>query len=193
MSDSIEGKVAAVVDDTTLVLNVGRESGVREGMLFAIVSEHQEVSDPDSGQSLGRWESVKVRVIVTHVQERMCTVRSPLAEDDKAQVTGTLSAMMVRHAFGIYGSRKESRHSLPVRASDMSGRVTTAPIAVGDIARVISIDEVTSDDVSAAPAATAQSEDMPSSTYAQSPDSSQTEEPATSDEQSSPSSSQSES
>ena len=78
-------------------------------MLFAIVSEHQEVSDPDSGQSLGRWESVKVRVIVTHVQERMCTVRSPLAEDDKAQATGTLSAMMVRHAFGIYGSRKESR------------------------------------------------------------------------------------
>ena len=36
MSTPIEGKVAAIIDDTTLVLNVGSEQGVQEGMAFAI-------------------------------------------------------------------------------------------------------------------------------------------------------------
>ena len=38
MSDtsSITGKIAAVVDATTLVLNVGQDQGVREGMIFAV-------------------------------------------------------------------------------------------------------------------------------------------------------------
>ena len=53
MSTPIEGKVAAVIDDTTLVLNVGREQGVQEGMAFAIFALHGEIEDPDSGESLG--------------------------------------------------------------------------------------------------------------------------------------------
>ncbi|MDE2807469.1 MAG: hypothetical protein OXN90_03550, partial [Gemmatimonadota bacterium] len=71
MSAPIEGKVAAIIDDTTLVLNVGSEQGVQEGMAFAIFASHGEIEDPDSGQSLGRWEAVKARVVATHVQERL--------------------------------------------------------------------------------------------------------------------------
>ena len=69
MSTSIEGKVAAIIDDTTLVLNVGSEQGVQEGMAFAIFALHGEIADPDSGQPLGRWEAVKARVVATHVQD----------------------------------------------------------------------------------------------------------------------------
>ena len=74
MTDTIVAKVAAVMDDTTLVLNAGSHMGVKEGMLFDVVAEHQEITDPDTGESLGRWEVAKARVVVTHVQENMSTV-----------------------------------------------------------------------------------------------------------------------
>ena len=110
MPESISAKVAAVADDTTLVLNVGYEQGVSEGMVFAIVAEQQEISDPDSGESLGNWEVVKARVVVEHVQERMCTVRSPLRQE--IDTSGTLSTMMVRHSFGVYGTAPGDRARL---------------------------------------------------------------------------------
>ncbi|MFH1567180.1 MAG: FlgT C-terminal domain-containing protein [Gemmatimonadota bacterium] len=138
MSESIAGKVAAIIDDTTLVLNVGSREGVRQGMVFAVVSAHQAIADPDTGESLGDWEAVKARVVVSHVQERMCTVRSPLQEEVDA--SGTLSTLMVRHSFGLYGSRREERQSLEVRAGSMAGRPKVQPIQVGDLARSVSVE-----------------------------------------------------
>ena len=180
MSDPIVGKVAAVVDDTTLVLNVGSVHGVREGMLFAIVSEHQEIEDPDTGESLGNWEAVKARVIVSHVQEKMCTVRSLLAEE--TDTSGTLSAMMVRHSFGLYGQRSDERHTLSVRSGSVAGKSPVKPIDVGDGARSITLDEmasaVESSDQEDDPA---QTPDLPSSTYATTPHSSQAESPSPGD------------
>ena len=133
MSNVISGAVAAIVDETTLVLNVGYTHGVQEGMVFVVFAEHQEVQDPDTGEDLGKWEVVKARVVVDHLQERMCTVRSqPLGEQDRP---GTLSAMMVQHSFGQYGQRADEREPLDVRAADVSGSPQSQPIAVGDRAR----------------------------------------------------------
>ena len=42
MQKSILAKIAAIVDDTTLILNVGTEHGVIEGMVFSVVAEQQE-------------------------------------------------------------------------------------------------------------------------------------------------------
>ena len=136
MQKSILAKIAAIVDDTTLILNVGTEHGVIEGMVFSVVAEQQEIADPDSGESLGNWEVVKARVIVEHVQDRMCTVRSPVKED--IDTPGTLSTMMVQHSFGVYGSESsDSRTSLQVSATDVAGRSKLRPIEVGDFARFV--------------------------------------------------------
>ena len=158
MLDTITGRVAAVVDDTTLILNVGARDGVHEGMLFAVVAEHQEVRDPGTGESLGRWESVKGRVVVTHVQPRMATARSPLT-DVSPGATGTLSEMMVRHSFGLYGSHEQDRARLDVRVGVGTGRPRTQPIEVGDAVRSVSLAGL-----GAAPPPTAP--DLPSHAYA---------------------------
>ncbi len=138
-SSSVVGKVAAVVDGTTLVLNVGGEQGVTEGMVFAIAAQYQEISDPDTDESLGNWEVEKARVVVSHVQERMCTVRSPLTP--AVAPIGTLSTMMVRHSFGLYGNHGEDRQSLEVRTSGLAGRPRSQPIQVGDVARSVEVAE----------------------------------------------------
>ena len=135
MQDIINGKVAALIDDTTLVLNVGFQEGVQEGMSFVIFAEYQEILDPDSGEPLGKWEMVKAQVVVDHVQERMCTVRSALvSEKDRP---GTLSAMMVQHSFGQYGQQSAERESLDISSRDSSGRPQVQPIALGDRARSV--------------------------------------------------------
>ena len=165
MTDSIVAKVAAVMDDTTLVLNAGSQQGVSEGMLFDIVAQHQEIADPDTGESLGQWEVAKARVVVTHVQEKMSTVRTPLAEEIEA--SSTLSTLMVRHSFGLYGERRGERTSLDVRANSMSGRPAAKPIEVGDPARSVTLMERTEIPEPAAggePDARG-AEDLPSTTY----------------------------
>ena len=135
MSTQIEGKVAAIIDDTTLVLNIGDEQGVEEGMAFAIFAAHGEIKDPDSGESLGSWEMVKARVVATHVQPRLCTVRAPIVGE--APVVGdtrTLSAMMVEHSVSLPKGAGEWQR-LEVRGADISGRPQSQLIAVGDGAR----------------------------------------------------------
>lgn len=161
MTDPICAKVAAIIDDTTLVLNVGSTQGVREGMVFSIVSEHQEIMDPDTGTGLGSWEIPKARVVVTHVQERMCTVRSPLRQE--AGVPGTLSAMMVRHSFGLFGDRQDDRPGLGVRRVGLSGLPKVEPVQVGDRARVVELQEQV--EPTRAPNEGAEASGLPSQTY----------------------------
>ena len=139
MQDIITGKVAAIIDDTTLVLNLGSRNGVQEGMVFVVFAEYQEIQDPDSGEALGKWEMVKARVVVDHVQDRMCTACSPLVIGQDQP--GTLSAMMVQHSLGHYGQRAEERERLQVRASDIGGRPQTKPIAVGDRVRSLPLED----------------------------------------------------
>ena len=164
MSESIVAKVAAVMDDTTLVLNVGSEQGVSEGMLFDIVAQHQEIADPDTGESLGQWEVAKARVVVTHVQERMSTVRTPLTVEVEA--SGTLSTLMVRHSFGLYGERGGERTQLDVRADSMSGRPAAKPIETGDLARSVTLADVVETPAPADSGEQARGAvDLPSTTY----------------------------
>jgi hypothetical protein len=138
MNEIINAKVAAIIDDTILVLNAGSRDGVLEGMVFMIFAEHQAVEDPDSGEPLGQWEMVKARVVVTHVQERMCTVRAPLVAAGAAPSnTRTLSSLMVEHSLGSYGRGAEKWDHLQVRSADVSGQPKGQPIAVGDQARAL--------------------------------------------------------
>ena len=154
MSETITAKVAAIIDDTTLVLNAGSGHGVVEGMVFVIFAEHQAIEDPDSGEPLGQWEMVKARVVVTHVQERMCTVRAPLvAAESGPRNTRTLSSLMVEHSLGSYGRGAEQWERLQVRSGDVSGQPKGQPIAVGDRARALPLPKAEEEPPAAAPEA----------------------------------------
>lgn len=150
MDKAINGKVAAVIDDTTLVLNVGYQQGVREGMVFVIFAEHGDIADPETGESLGKWEMTKARVAVTHVQERICTARAPVVREERVtDGSRPLSAMMVEHSLGHYGGREDEWQRLQVRSADISGRPRSKPIGVGDGARSVVAEHVPAEHVPA--------------------------------------------
>ena len=74
----IMGKVARILSDEEVVLNVGSEDDVTEGMEFVIfsVSEGDRIVDPETGADLGAIETTKGRVKVHHVQDRISRART---------------------------------------------------------------------------------------------------------------------
>lgn len=69
-------RVAKVIDEYRVVINRGADDGVRPGRKYVLFSIGEEVSDPDSGVSLGRLEILKGLGEVIHVQSKMATLRS---------------------------------------------------------------------------------------------------------------------
>ena len=72
----IRGRVAAILNDRELVLNVGEKAGVHEAMRFRILDEPRAVKDPETGEELGEVSKEKVRVKVVQVQPLLSIART---------------------------------------------------------------------------------------------------------------------
>ncbi|MFP4055546.1 MAG: hypothetical protein ACLF0G_01620 [Candidatus Brocadiia bacterium] len=147
MAEPIEGKVAKILDEQTVVLNVGRAHGVAQGMLFCIYAPVEDVTDPDTGESLGSWEAVKGYVQATHPQEKLAVCRAftprprqPESPEDRG--THTLSAELV--AVSMLDGGPAAKSALNVDRSQLSGMPQLGPIRVGDLARSIDESELAS-------------------------------------------------
>lgn len=71
MTEPIRGKVAAVLNEREIALNLGYANGVSVGMYFDVMSlESGDIRDPDTNEILGSIERPKVRVRVTEVREK---------------------------------------------------------------------------------------------------------------------------
>ena len=71
MSEPIRGKVARVLNTREIALNVGTAHDVYVGMYFDVIDVHENIVDPDTNEVLGTIERLKVRVRVTHVQNKL--------------------------------------------------------------------------------------------------------------------------
>lgn len=72
----LEGKVVKVLDIYTLVVNLGKDHGVKNGDRFLIYTLGEEIFDPDTNESLGQIELVKGEGQAIHVQDRLTTIKS---------------------------------------------------------------------------------------------------------------------
>ena len=138
MAHTVEGKVAKLLSETHLIVNLGSMHGIRLGTVFTILAQGDQVTDPDTNEVLGKWEIAKGRVVATHVQDKMSTCEAyeepagDAAGDDPS--TRVLSADMIRVSM-----RPESlgtqRAKLNVNRADVSGMPRIGPIVVGDKVR----------------------------------------------------------
>ena len=97
---AVEGKVAKILGSNEIVLNRGRNDGVRTGMVFEVFApEGEEVWDPDTGETLGTVEDVKAQAEVTEVKERLSVARlqqnaqSPFGAVDIGEMQENLQRM----------------------------------------------------------------------------------------------------
>ncbi len=72
MTEPIRGKVARVLNEREIAINVGTTQGVTVGMYFDVMDAlGQDIMDPETDEVLGSIERPRVRVKVTHVQEKL--------------------------------------------------------------------------------------------------------------------------
>lgn len=69
-------KVVKVLNAMELVVNAGATDGIKRGDTFVVYQLDDEITDPESGENLGRLERLRGTGEAVHVQERMTTVRS---------------------------------------------------------------------------------------------------------------------
>ena len=72
MSTPIRGKVAYVLNNGDIVINIGAAHGVRPGMYFDVIDDHNlEIRDPDTQEVIGFLEVSKIEVQVIDTQEKI--------------------------------------------------------------------------------------------------------------------------
>lgn len=77
----ISGKVLKILDSKTVVINKGSIDGIIENDKFLIYNIGEEIIDPDTKESLGNLELVCGEAKVTHVQEKISTLKSSKIEE----------------------------------------------------------------------------------------------------------------
>jgi hypothetical protein len=78
---ALRGKIAAIVDDSSVVINLGSTQGVKPGMRFQAVFETDAITDPDNPkQVLGRLSFIINTLEAKNVMEKMsyCEVNRPV-------------------------------------------------------------------------------------------------------------------
>ena len=130
----IEGRIVRIIDERTLIANVGSVSGVSVGDEFVVVQTMEQVVDPETNEELGEWEMIKARLVAIHVQSRLTTL-VPLPSEDSRQ-----TVLSERLAWSSHGAPIGSQDvSLAVDRSQVSGRRRVDLIRVGE--RVKSVAE----------------------------------------------------
>lgn len=66
----IMGKVAGILNERELVMNLGSEHGVQDGMKFKVMESERQIIDPDSLEVLGEIDREKIRVKITEVKPK---------------------------------------------------------------------------------------------------------------------------
>jgi hypothetical protein len=69
-------RVAHVLNSSEAVINKGSLDGITVGQTFLFFNEGPDVQDPVTKESLGQVEVLRGRGRVTHLQDRIATVRS---------------------------------------------------------------------------------------------------------------------
>lgn len=68
----LQGKVAKILTEREVVINIGSVQGVKKGMRFAILAATpEEISDPETGEVLDVVDRPKVFVQATEVREKI--------------------------------------------------------------------------------------------------------------------------
>lgn len=108
MNENVEGKIAAILDKTTVVINRGSDQGVEKGTKFYIYSKLGPFFDPDSGESLGEITKIWGKVQATIVERRFCIAETMYSTNS------TIFSMFAHE--NIFSTRME----LPVAESDIT-------------------------------------------------------------------------
>ena len=146
MSDIvIEGRVAQILNARELVLNKGAENGVKEGMIFAVMSQNaMEIKDPETGQLLDVIDREKVRVKVSEIRDKITICRTFKTKKIGSTVSSVGSALTAMEFFRnqlVHQEPKEIPETLKAEDSQLPPPLTPEQSYVKINDRMIQVKE----------------------------------------------------
>ena len=88
----IEGRVARILNERELIINLGIEQGIQDGMKFSIMEETGNILDPETRESLGSLTREKIRVKIVDVRPKLSVGRT--YETFSAHAPGSLLGLL---------------------------------------------------------------------------------------------------
>lgn len=135
MTDTV-GKVLKILDSYRVVINLGKDK-VKKGQKFIIYDEGEQVTDPDTKESLGKLEILKATVEIEHIQDRFS-----IAVSEGHTVTKRVYAPPWQYSWAssLFGTTsevvsEEVRDPLPIGSTELPPVDRT--IRVGDLVRSV--------------------------------------------------------
>jgi hypothetical protein len=110
---TVTGKIAAILDKSTVVINRGRNHDIKRGDEFYIYSLLGPFIDPDTGEDLGTTTKVWGKVIVSTLEDKFCIASTDVSLNLGSFLSGT--------NWGALFSG--SKIQLPVEESDITKHV----------------------------------------------------------------------
>ena len=96
MTQLIRGKVARVLNEREIAINIGASHGVDVGMYFDVMDVGEAaIVDPDTEEVLGSIERPKVRVQVRHAQEKLSIATILHAKGSSIDTLTALTSMIL--------------------------------------------------------------------------------------------------
>jgi len=126
---ALYGKVIRIFDESTLLVNIGSKEGLKVGERIFVIETGEEITDPGTGESLGRLEKVKAELVAADVQERISVLKTAMVR--RADSNMPLSARMVRDSV----RSEDTQGKMTVAPGEISGLPSSSPVRVGDAVR----------------------------------------------------------
>jgi hypothetical protein len=122
------GRVIRIFDDENLVVNLGTEDGVEDGMKLSVYAPPVEITDPETNEDLGKYHHLKAKVRVKNADSRFSIVGPlPVRTEVKKPVAP---------AFGLFQQFQTEYKTEPgelyVDESEADPLPSSAAIRVGD-------------------------------------------------------------
>lgn len=122
----LSARVIRILDNTSLILNVGEEAGVQRGMRFGIYTPPDEIVDPETGERLGTLRTRKAIVEVRTVYPRFALASAPMRS--RRVSPDPLAAFT--------GRTEQVQETFPVSPTELHPLPTGNEVHVGDVAEL---------------------------------------------------------
>ena len=88
----IDGKIAKIINEYEVVVNRGYSHGVESDMQFIVYTVGDQITDPDTGETLGNVEHIKAKIEPKSIQENM-TVMETAETKVKSSSVGAVASL----------------------------------------------------------------------------------------------------
>ena len=105
--------VIHIKDEFNLVINAGKNYEIKKGQRFLVYSLGEELFDPETKESLGRFEDVKGTGKVIHVQDKMATLQSDMKEAATRRVVTTKPPVLLSTSVWLTNSTETEEYVPP--------------------------------------------------------------------------------